>query len=310
MKLTRKSKKPKPTDFTTLDQAVSELAQQTEALLGSANSQKKKPVLPKKNAKKSTTHITKGRSFDIIHPGHKAGSLKPLMRETAAPTATHKSQEPIQLLSAPADKRLPADTKDEPSRAASAPAIITAHSAGTLRAKALEEEVDVPETEVSSVAEKETNAVPSKEPTAKDSQEVIPASHAALSFKDYQQEPLPAAPSDEDAVESVVPDKKEQQSIQAHSVAVDAPATQEAEQSPDSWANSLAKDTVPEDRKVSATPQKPTVFDTNEYHPALHDWSTLGRKKRWTWIVLLLLVGIAAGGIYFVLTHDSVALSF
>ena len=58
-------KSPAEQDFKELDSAVSELSKQTEALLGSFESEAKqeKPKMPKKHA----TVSRRGKSFDIIH---------------------------------------------------------------------------------------------------------------------------------------------------------------------------------------------------------------------------------------------------
>lgn len=44
--------------------------------------------------------------------------------------------------------------------------------------------------------------------------------------------------------------------------------------------------------------QKPTVFDTEEYHSELHDWSKLSSTSRWPIVVLALLVVITIALVY------------
>lgn len=47
-----------------------------------------------------------------------------------------------------------------------------------------------------------------------------------------------------------------------------------------------------------------TVFDAEDYHPQLHDWSKLGKKRSYSWIILLILIPIAAFVAYYVITQE------
>ncbi|MDQ5969785.1 MAG: hypothetical protein QG593_302, partial [Patescibacteria group bacterium] len=58
--------------------------------------------------------------------------------------------------------------------------------------------------------------------------------------------------------------------------------------------------------KTPDSQQKPTVFDTNEYHVELHDWSKLEYKSNTLWYLLGLLFAIFAAGIFFIVSGFSV----
>lgn len=49
-------------------------------------------------------------------------------------------------------------------------------------------------------------------------------------------------------------------------------------------------------------------FDTSEYHPDLHDWSTLGQRKRIGWYILAVIVVLAGAAAYFLLFQSRLSL--
>lgn len=64
------------------------------------------------------------------------------------------------------------------------------------------------------------------------------------------------------------------------------------------YANNLVKAKQPKGYTPLASQQKPTVFDTTQYHAELHDWSKLDHSPSGKWLILFLLVVVLGAFVY------------
>lgn len=294
---------PDHIDFSSLDNAVSELSQQTAAILGE-NGEKvtvKKPTLPKKQS----SLAQKGRSFDIIHHPKQTQLQSSLKSVTSKEAITAKSEEHPLLPDHAGlgfNEKPNLNTKEsaeesagvgatpsteEDKETAKAPlsnSIISQHQGGSLSTGSPEEEA---------------------EPAATDKpEEPKPAvSHTSSVFeplKDSKTEPAekPSVRAENSSPDEVLPEVKSDPVVSGNEsteVAKDEPS---AEGSGELFANNLLSETKKKGYQPHESQQKPTVFDTNEYHPELHDWSKLGHSKSPVWIILALLLVVAGGLAY------------
>ncbi len=308
------TKKPEEHDFTALDQAVSELSKQTEALLGKTGEKASKPMLPKK---RSIPH-TKGKSFDIIHdPKHKT-ALKASLK--TAVVSHHKSEslveETVPLLPDHATKSFNESESTEKVATSSTentnPApTIQGHSQG-LAIHGQEESM---------------TAEATLEEPADDATHEPSVSHSAITFTEdktteLESEPPQTAPEESEATpelsaepetvdtKEVAPESeaepKDTAIPKSDSKASEEPVEPPAYNSGELFANNLVKESKPHGYKPDENQQKPTVFDTNEYHPELHDWSKLEHGSGLRWLILLLLLVIAGALGYFVVSGQTV----
>lgn len=325
------SKQPESntTDFTALDSAVSELSKQTEALLGSTDSQAKvtKPKLPKKHA---AVHA-KAKSFDIIHDPSRKTKLKSTLK--TAPKAAAQ-----ELLSASVDDE--SDTVAGDSQNASA-AIVHAHKEGSLHSGTVVKAEQVSESAAKAEEPKLVTKISESETEEASVQlQDKAAAHNLLSFDDETKDDGKASEADpaklpesahdetEEAIAVVVPEVSETKIVdktKADTTAVskieeEATDTKEPESSDEKetketeikdesdsyrgelYANNLVKEVEPKGFIKSDDSSKPAVFDTDEYHPELHDWSKLESHSGLNWLLLVLLLVVAGGVAYFVLT--------
>ena len=262
-------KKPAEKDFTALDAAVSELTKQTEALLGKAEEKPSKPTLPKK---RSIPH-KKGKSFDIIHnPKSKTklhASLK-TAKVTAHSTSLIEPKDEPTLLPDHAGKSF-----NELDSAVSEPTdekpIQIKHHEGSL----------VPLHE-----EPEQSAKNAETPSEDETIETASISHTSLSFEEKEVEPEDST-TEQVTEKNTKPEKEEKQQNAdekeesaeeekaVEKISDDAPAEPApdlpAYNSGELFANNLVKERKQNGYKPLEDQQKPTVFDTNEYHPELHE---------------------------------------
>lgn len=293
-------KKPTEHDFSAVDAAVSELSKQTEALLGKAEpAPKSKPTLPKKRSRPSA----RGKSFDIIAPQSKKTTQATL--KTVKPIAVLNSKiiETQSLLPDHATKSYnELDTPEiESGSANSAPAIIQ-HHAERIQA----------ETELSNKPDTASEVEPKFDAstTQKENTEV---SHTSLSFEGSSKEDEIQTPTEPEVEVSTGLQKKETPEALASEEKAEAevPLTEKELEEPPAYnsgelfANNLVKDSQPKGYKPAENQQKPTVFDTNEYHPELHDWSKLEHKGWGRWLILVAVLCVLGGAIYFIFSGQS-----
>lgn len=289
------SKKLKDKDFTALDAAVSELSKQTEALLGSATTNKAdKPTLPKKKA----APTVRGKSFDIIHNPHQKSSKRATLK--TAHVTRHKvapALKPLELLPDHAGKSFnelepeTQETVDDAKSTSSTP--LVKHHVNSLVFTSDEttepDNQDTPkEQSEKSVAQPKADEAPEPPVEAESTKE------------------KPVDSKDENTEEPLA--KFEPSSSQDSSEDTTEEATVEppAYNSGELFANNLVKEVKKKSYKPDENQQKPTVFDTNEYHAELHDWSRLEHKSGLSWLILLALVIIAAVIAYFILSGQTI----
>lgn len=294
------AKKVAQPDFSTLDAAVNELSKQTAALLGDDGENLKtapKPTLPKKHI----SPAKKGKSFDIIHsPKAKLRIAAKLKTATSTPSLEAGVEEHtllpdhagISFNEEPANQHSPAkkmttSSEEEPKKATS-PAVIINHHGTTLRSN--ETVNSVVSTEGVSLETDEASDVPTNnEPTA--------VSHTALAFGPKEKESTPNANSskDEEAAEKTSNHSEQTETVTKNTEKSDTKdqSFNKSTEGGELYANNLVSPTIKKSYEPPEDQQKPTVFDTNEYHPELHDWSKLGKGQGYKWVVLSLLIAIA-----------------
>jgi hypothetical protein len=267
-----------------LDDAVNELSKQTEALLGKSGEKlsvrhaaESKPELPKK----LKLPKNRGFHFDII-PGTSKTQLKPTFKATAA---------------MPAQKLLEAEYDDGPIQdqatlkvmPAGEPAgqpgdeagslLISGHAAGSLH---VDEPSDHDETQGQKpISTKATVKAPAFQ--LPESRQSAPTSSESTDAQ-YKKKDRPTEDSDLSTNAEDISETSQNIKIDKEgTIKTDEPS---AEGSHEVYANNLVKDTQPKGFQEHPGQQKPTVFDTNEYHPPLHDWSTLERRTPVAWLVV------------------------
>lgn len=290
----KKHSAPSEDDFKLLDTSVSELSEQTNALLTHfgekkpENSKTTKPIMPKQ----STSKKTPGRSFDIIQgsnvvnakrakktvtidaptdavellPEHAGKSFNEVSPEEAPKKDTVSITETVTVKSEEVE-----DYKKE------AQEVVVGHPAGSLRFDSTEEEPVTLHDEVDSDSTQQgadTNPVVEKVKVDTDSTD--------SKSEGTNESPQPDKKSEEDETTG---DLEKKESI---------PATGEV------FASNLVSNELPKGYEAPEGQQQPTVFDTNEYHPELHDWSKLDRGHGGKWYILALLIAIAAALAYFI----------
>jgi hypothetical protein len=296
------AKKAEKHDFTALDAAVSELSKQTAALLGTADEKPAKPKLPKK----STVPHTKGKSFDIIHnPKQKAplkASLKTVAvsRHTAAPLAHIQTDIAPKSLVENNNKPEADEPDHSPDFRADQP-MIRGHEKGlTVQNAETPADTDRIVQEVSqddSVAAASRGAIVFEEDSTKEREEQNPKEPVSETVESAPEEPKPSKPVVAESSES-----SESTKDQLDEKPVELPAYNSGEL----FANNLVKESKSRGYKPHENQQLPTVFDTNEYHPKLHDWSKLEHDTSLGWFVLILVLVIAGAVAYFVISGQAI----
>ena len=293
----KKNKSAQPDDFSALDSAVSELSQQTEALLQSFKEEPRalKPTLPKKNAaavvpKSVVQRSGKGKSFDIIqHPAQK--------KRLNATLKTATASKPLLLLP---------EAPQEDAPKTSVAQVVHTHKEGALHGFSTVQQTDA----VASV-----DVEPEQKKPESKAEETM-----ALKPKDNKEDAKsPLSFTEEktvDVVSETETDNKNDLKAQVADTVEDSqndasqPVLEESSKEVEEtayrgelYANNLVKETTPKGLELSEDDKhKPMIFDTEEYHPELHDWSKLEPKSKSPLIVLLILIIVAAGLAYFILS--------
>lgn len=324
---------PAKDDFSELDSAVSELAKETEALLGKTGERMSKPILPKRSTNKTKSSTSgkesaelslntgvksssKAKSFDIIHPT-KATKTESILK------APHPGQKLIEANesegSAPNEPET--DTESTTIRFTS-DATVSTHKPGSLKfteAKNIQpiKDQDVDSDETSSKQEDkldEPNQLEVKESSLsdetndkfeEDSESDNLDSHKKTEDvldKDTKDATV-ENPKPNDDIESKpdtnTEDKSEEDESQKNENKEDTALTDPTKKV-QLYSDNLTKGEDEEDSEDDN--YAPAILDTDEYHPTLHDWSKLEHHSRGPIFVLLLLSVILAAGLYIVLT--------
>jgi len=259
--LAKKSPKKKTgaeTDFSSLDAAVSELSKQTEALLGDG-------VKARPNVRAPRPH-TGARSFDVINPRHQStvrSSLK---------TATRPAVKPSQPNVA---------TTDASAHASKSHVDVVGHEPGKLQSAILQKGTELIEEFPNRAQVADTKSV----------------AHESFVFtQEANAEPAQKTDEETQAVnETAVPSVDQ---AQAADLTTNQTAEPSSEESGELFDNNLVKSKPPKGYAPNVNQQKPTVFDTNEYHPELHDWSKLERDASLKWFVAALVLVVVAAAAY------------
>ncbi len=298
---------PAKEDFSVLDSAVSELAKQTEALLGKTGEKMSKPVLPKKKPKLNS----KAKSFDIIHNPNANKRSEPLLK------APHPGQKLLEAddvdVKQSADK-MKADTND--------PEVDSLSEASVHEGKTIEPTVKDKsnELEVKSKNSEEIESKESKESKkTEDSEESktvkIPDSKvnkSKASTTDKSDSLARADPivdqevdSKDDAVaEHKADDPKAVDDGQMDGIISlaeqgdqDLPAKTDSSHKVQLFSDNLSDSKSGEGEEDDG--DQPEIFDTDEYHPTLHDWSKLEHHSGWPPVLLLLLLVVVFAGVVY-----------
>lgn len=313
-----KSQDPNEHDFTALDEAVSELSKQTAALLGPKKAlEKEKPVLPKKQKP-----VSRGHSFDIISTKNtkKPAHLKTAVATKKEPLASGAVLADHELLPEHAglsfnevesieDNKTASITSPAPSDN-SASTAISGHKSGTL--SITDSVTDEPSQAATPDPGNDARAAEASQQEESTEKPQPTESQETLWFE-----------QEDEVVSKQNVDSKNEEGATDNPTKEHQPNT-ELDQEPDNtnpksgsqdqttsyesagvYANNLVKNSEPKRYEPHENQQKPTVFDTNEYHEELHDWSKLndgGNKKV---ILLLALLVIAAIAAYFFLSGQS-----
>lgn len=279
----KKSSIPKVQDTASLDAAMSELSKQTEALLGSFQDQaeSKKPQLPKKNQK---TVVARGKSFDIIHDPKRTSKLHATLKAAPAKKVAVVAQVDAELLLPPVATKSyneltssGSDQQAQSKKKSSTPQIINHHES-TLSVGTISESQSEPQ----EVADQATPEQVSKmaNPAAVSHNSIVfeePAQKEATDSEETEQHP------DESALKA-----------QNTSELKDEPKEDQSYTSGELFANNLVKNVKPKGYQPEKETKVPAVFDTEEYHVELHDWSKLEHKNGGKIVLLLLLLVVAA----------------
>lgn len=285
---------PDDNDFTTLSSAVDDLSKQTEALLGKSGEKMRKPKLPKPTA----TARKGGRNFDIIKHPQTNTKLNATLR--SVPSKVTKTIARPGEVDAPAEEQ--SENIPEPSPSQKSVRIEPAHALGELQGVVAEQS----EEGISTVIE--TSPQPSSEEkvevTAKPETTTINVNEEPVNDQKY----TPAQASVHQDLH--LTESTEELSSTEKNDTPEVTKSETTEQQPISgpdvlgevYANNLTTKGKHRGYEAPEDQQKLTVFDTNEYHPELHDWSKLDRTHHTSWFVLALLVVIAGALAFFILS--------
>lgn len=304
---------PAKEDFSALDSAVSDLARETEALLGKTGEKMSRPVLPKKKPAANS----RAKSFDIIHNPDTNKRSEALLK------APHPGQKLLEADEAEAKQsadKIEADMKDpEVDNVAE----VSVHSPGALKFnegktieptgkdKSSKVEVKTKSSEIKDVGEAEVSEsnepldyeaeAPSKTLTDKSGSESNEDSKVD-DKPDKEVDSKDSAKSDIKADDSK-PENDPMDGIisLAEQGDPDEPAKTDSSHKVQLFSDNLSESKTDDDGEEDG--DQPEIFDTDEYHPTLHDWSKLEHHSSWPpAVLLLLLVVVFAGVIYAVVS--------
>ncbi|MCB9823327.1 hypothetical protein H6800_03580 [Candidatus Nomurabacteria bacterium] len=322
MVLKKKPSKPKNVsalpakeDFSVLDSAVSELAKQTEELLGKTGEKMSKPVLPKKQPRLNS----KAKSFDIIHNADQKVRSESLLK------APHPGQKLLEADESENPKATDNNVVVKKTPEVESTAGLSAHTPGALKFAA--------EKTIEPIAD-DKNAIKSD----LDSQSKKPADTDSTNKAEIDDEPnstpedlqvdianqTPDVKTDKDAMNDEesksdleVNHKAEKELAEVSSdVSVIKPVNEtddklenqvdlsntdktDSSQKVQLFSDNLNDSKSEDDDDDGAQPK---IFDTDEYHPTLHDWSKLEHHSSAPKVVLLVLLVVLAAGVYIIVS--------
>lgn len=303
---------PAKEDFSALDSAVSDLARETEALLGKTGEKMSRPVLPKKKPDANS----RAKSFDIIH------NPDTNKRSEAILKAPHPGQKLLEAEEAGAKQladKIEADTKDPE---VDSVAEVSVHSPGALKfneGKTIEPTSNdkSSKAEVKSNNPEEKDKIEPKETEDSEESKTVktPESKVNKSKATSTDEPDPLIETDskvdqevdskDDAVklESKVIDLKPEDDKMDGIISLaeqgdtDEPAKTDSSQKVQLFSDNLGESKSDDGEENDG--DQPEIFDTDEYHPTLHDWSKLEHHSGWPPVLLLLLLVVAFAGVVY-----------
>lgn len=242
---------PAKQDVSSLNDAVSELAKRTEALLGgNSSSETPRPKLPKKHVKKKIPqhHQSRPKSFDIIHNPKKGMKTKALLKGSPE---VKVSKSLLQTEASP---------------------VVIPHKGSLVIPSPVEEEPEV---------------------------KAAVSTHHIHEASTVNEQAKPQA----DTEVSSEPSEKEPVKLTEEEPAEDSPSRADAEakvtfESGEIASSNLVKKTAAKGYEPHENQATPAIFDTNEYHVSLHDWSKLDHTQSQKWYILALLLVIAGALAY------------
>ena len=307
---------PAKEDFSVLDSAVSDLARETEALLGKTGEKMSRPVLPKKKPAANS----RAKSFDIIHNPDTNKRSEALLK------APHPGQKLLEADEAEAKQsadKIEADMKDPE---VDSVAETSVHSPGALKfneGRTIEPTGKDKSSKVE-VKSKNTEIIESKAPKViEDSEESktvktldskantskTASTDKSDSLTETDSKVGQEVDSKDDVVkaESKVDDPKPEDDDQMDGIIslAEQGDTDESAKTDSSHKVQLFSDNLGESKTDDGEEDgvQPEIFDTDEYHPTLHDWSKLEHHSGWPpAVLLLLLVVVFAGVVYAVVS--------
>jgi len=293
----KKSELPDDKDLEVLESSVNQLSQQTSALLSHFGEGKQKKLGTEKNTKNTkkinTSKKQVAKSFDIITSPGKSTKLKAKLK-TAETThkvellpehATDSYNEKPSSDSAVAavDQKTQSRNKDIDQL----PSIQSNHTTGSLNMNMPTEQESI---ELDIVTSEKTGTnndnLDKLEAQKKTSTEVVRAEQTLI-FEENKADG----------------DKTPEETKEVVAQSSDTSKNESFNDTTSSITNNIQPEAG---YKAPDSQQKPTVFDTNEYHVELHDWSKLEYKSNTLWYLLGLLFVIFAASIFFVISGFSV----
>lgn len=331
-------------ELAALDSSVNELSKQTSELLkgfgekpqnsDDGSSKSKLSTESTKSKARTGTAMRRGKSFDIIQNPKTRTSLKGTLKTTD----TQPDEEHALLPEHATDSynEGPTTPKQSPihdvapsnSTGASTPHLI-GHRAGSLQlasetgdaTESGSEHVDLVDTAPEELKTEDESAVEPTQPVHGSMDQGITFAEEATK-KDLAQDDKRATEEQSDEVSESPEPTAEDTMPEAENKGADETqggdvATEEAKQDVDDatlnlhdsgelFANNLVHDSKPQSYTPLESQQKPTVFDTNEYHVELHDWSKLEHKSHGLWYILVLLITVAAALAYFLFSGQEI----
>lgn len=212
------------------------------------------PAHPQLPKRKVVKPLKAGRSFDIVHTSSR--TKKPVRKKITATNQEPANNTPEDEEMLARDATSEAQTKKQPEKKA-------AVSAAT-QPIILDEPDEV------------------AEPTV----EQIPNNPESMS------EPEAAKDVKDDLSEAPLSEVVEQSEESLNQSEVDPPKTNELKGSGQVYANNLVQSSNPAGYKPHKTQPTLAVFDAENYHGELHDWSRLGDRRGRQWLFLSVLLTI------------------
>ena len=302
-----------------LEEAMSELSRQTDALLTQTKTEKKsKPKLPTKKlaneqpeenpkpARKVIPH-RKGAHLDIVGHGsvkinvtNANSTLKDIPDHELLPehAGLSKNEKPSDITSSVSDPK--SDESKEDVKSPSLPAAVIRPHVGQKINMNVSAEGDEPTKLIEKPDSQEEKIEKSEEkdekPKSETTKQAAPANKPKAEKVEGSKAPGPVEEEVKAKNEPELSEKEEDSE----------PKSEVKKSEPEVTVSDV--DAKPEDdgiiKLTEDQKEKPTVFDTAQYHVELHDWSKLSHSSHWSVFILLLLVALAGGLAYLYFTNQ------